>query len=88
MRYLLSIALTFAGLVPVACRPTSVQRLSVSNRRRIDRSGRETQKVLDEINPLNPYQTPPLPLKKEGRYAGTSRNSRPSAMSSHSNATS
>ena len=32
----------------------------------------ETQKVLDEINSLNAYQRPKLPLKLEDRYAHTS----------------
>ncbi len=31
----------------------------------------KTQKVLDEINSLNAYQAPQLPLKMENRYANT-----------------
>ena len=72
MRYLLSIALTFAGLVSsLAAQEASNGSPSPTGDASIvvDAS---TQKVLDEINSLNSYQKPALPLKKEGRYAGTS----------------
>lgn len=37
----------------------------------------QTQRVLDEINSLNPYQRPKLPLKLEDRYAHTSDDVKP-----------
>ena len=37
----------------------------------------DTQKVLDEINSLNAYQRPKLPLKNEDRYAHTAKDVTP-----------
>lgn len=72
MRYLFPLALTLAGLVSSLAGQQTTDSAAAPTGASAPELDAHTQKVLEEINSLNPYQKPALPLKREGRYAGTS----------------